>query len=543
MKKFSLRSDIWLVLWAGLFSLSLVMSQRITVNNDMFSKLGDAWFEPMDLSDGVRWLVLTLSFTIILLVLKQVCVILGEHFTSGGGRFSLKAYSLFFLILELGWLPAVLTFFPGGVFSDTDTAIKMATGAIRLHNHHPLLYTFAWKGAMTAAGGALQSAAEIFTIVQFVFLALAAAYFLDVCLKLGLNYGFIACVYLYFILYPPVADYVVSLWKDVPFALAVLLLSAFLMDALWKEDAIFNNSLLSIKGMLIYAVLSALVVFTRNNGLYCFALYGLALALYFLIRCGRRALGFLAVTLAMAAVFFIVQGPVYDRLGFNFDRNEESLSLPLQQSAYMINTDAAIADSDREIFYRILPEQKWKDSYLPFMTDPIKWDDDFDSGYFNSHIGEFLGAYLRTMAANPSSAFKSYYLSIEGYWDVTRQSEAGYVSVYHFPGIELDTHDIIKENTGVSLVKAYMPENKASSACYGFLMLLGAALCLSKGKKRHALILLPGLGVYLTVLIASPYAYSLRYIYPAVLLAPLSIAVMFANKKTEEVMKLSKKQS
>lgn len=164
----SIRNNIFIVLFAALFSGMLIVSKHFVLRMDgAFSgHLKDVSIFDFHWFDVVAWLALTTLLSSFLIAVVSVLskglargaarpqsdhagtapdssqdAIPGgdpRRNKAGGTAFFLAVFAL----LLIAWLPYALTFVPFGVFSDTNSVIRQAIGDKVLTNHHPVLYTF-----------------------------------------------------------------------------------------------------------------------------------------------------------------------------------------------------------------------------------------------------------------------------------------------------------------------------------------------------------------------------------------------------------------
>ena len=125
-----------------------------------------------------------------------------------------------FILLICAWSPYILSYFPGGVYPDTATCIGQArSGAY--NNQQPLLYTMLFKICIIIAGEL--HAVMLFSILQIIFMAACFSYILYRLNLHDVNKFVLVLVLLYFALFNLIPLYVVSLWKDSLFSVALLM--------------------------------------------------------------------------------------------------------------------------------------------------------------------------------------------------------------------------------------------------------------------------------------------------------------------------------
>ena len=90
-------------------------------------------------------------------------------------------------------------------------------------------------------------------------------------------------------------------------------------------------------------------------------------------------------------------------------------------------------------------------------------------------------------------------------------------------GLDYEQRDALAEATGFSLSALVGNPVLVSSAIFCWVTLLCAAICLARRHPVRVIPLLPGLFIWATILVATPLAFSLRYVFPLVLVMPLAV--------------------
>jgi len=119
----------------------------------------------------------------------------------------------------------------------------------------------------------------MYTCFQSLAMAAVGAYFLYSLYKKGFSNAMIILSLAYFGLFNIIPLYLVSLWKDTPFAIIVFLFSTFLFNIFWNKNS--EKKLFDCYHIFIYCILSYLLAFARNNGFYVFVLFSVVLVIYF----------------------------------------------------------------------------------------------------------------------------------------------------------------------------------------------------------------------------------------------------------------------
>lgn len=440
---------------------------------------------------------------------------------------------LFFLIIIMVcWLPYILTYLPGGVFADTFGSISMAfnmdeLGFRALDNHHPVLYTLLWRGSIVlvrAFGGDLYATIVFFQIVQYVVMASILAYYVKCLRKYGLNKWGVIGGLLFVSLFPLFPLYAISLWKDVPFALSLLLFEICIAECIIERD---KNCLQKNDYIIRFCILGLLVAFTRNNGKYIIYITILTFTLFNfrnVFHYKKMIIGMLTLVMSIT----IIQGPVYNKLNYNVDKTVESMGIPLQQMCYLSYYDYDMTESEKEYINSIVDISEIKSNYVPCLVDSIKWyTNSFDVSVIEKDYAKFFKCYFQLMLKHPIAGIKSYMLATAGFWASNVTSGDGYVQnfIWNNPyGIE--GHDLLEEHFGFNMKKLVNNMKPISSAVFFLFMIYIIFVLIINRDYDKVGILLPAIANWATVMIATLIACSLRYVYILVLIVPMEILLL-----------------
>ena len=426
-----------------------------------------------------------------------------------------------FILLICAWSPYILSYFPGGIYPDTATCIGQArSGAY--NNQQPLLYTMLFKICIIIAGEL--HAVMLFSILQIIFMAACFSYILYRLNLHDVSKFVLVLVLLYFALFNLIPLYVVSLWKDSLFSVALLMYIFKLTESvLLSKDALER---LEIVQIIIWMVLS---MFLRNNGIYVMILTSVILSLVY----GKSLLKdykvFFISTFAALILTYIVQGPVFSKLNLN-GPFVENLGVLQQQVAYVQVIGGDMTEEQAEFLNKVMPLETMKGFYRPFVVDTIKWCDQYNNEFLEENKGEFLKVWAGMLKENPKLYMDAYLYITLGYWNPFKQNEVSYINPQMWPDlVEVDRYwqkDVIRDMTGNSIRENLYPKTLYSSALFLFITLILFTLSVNK-KDKSWLAFVPALTTYLTVFLATPLAFALRYVYIVVLTVPLFIIIPF----------------
>lgn len=524
MKEWIMQINIWYVLFSILFTTMLVVGRHVFHFSEDVPTLDTTYVTDFHFVDIFAWLFLV---PIIYIVLEMVVTLLESAACSLYEQKRKRNILVFFAILFsfcILWFAYLPTYWPGGVYTDTLDSILMALGRSTLDNHHPVLYTMIWK-FMFWVTGAFNGITEyqgmkLFTVVQLLMVAVTMAGFIYFCYRKGINKKIVLLFSLFVGIFPLFPLYGISLWKDTIFALVLFTFSIFLYH-LFSQ---FQSDI-SWKQLFLYGLLSVLVMFLRNNGIYVILFTSIIMVIVCLKRRKKMAqkLGILSLTVIIFAG--IIQGPVYDRMGLNFDKSRESMGIPIQQVAYILATDGNVSEDDMEFINEIMPVDTWKSLYNPMVTDSIKFSPDFDREYFEENTFDFFKVYLHLVVKNPTKAVKAYLLNTMGFWDITKTSSVAYISNFSMPITGYCTSDYFDYYLGFSIKEIVEPRMFINAALFIWLILFTITVCLKKRRYAVMIPMLPTLGLWITIMIATPIAFSFRYVFSLFLCTPIYIFI------------------
>lgn len=523
--------NIWIVVFSVLFSVMLVVSNHVIYDWKMGGDIGVTDFYIIDM-------VLFLMYTpMVYIGMKGLGVVFHkvETVLFKEPRKSKKLVFLSsFLFMMVLWIPYFMSYWPGGIYSDTVDTLDMALGNKALDNHNPLLYTFIWRFMFWITGyfrgEGVYGGLKLFTVVQAAMVALAMSWFIYGCYKKGVHKAIIVFSVLFVAVFPLYPFYGISLWKDTIFSIAIFVFSVFLFHFFEK-----NEEEISSKNLAIYGIMTALIIFLRNNGIYIAIFY--SVVLFFICLKEKKAfakkLGVLSGIIIVASC--IMQGPVYDKLGYTSDKTAESLGIPLQQVAYIYTTGGSVSAEELDVLNTIMPLENWNSLYNPLVVDYIKFDSSFNKAYFEDHGAEFLKVYLGMVIKNPVKAVKSYFMQTMGFWDIFKSSPVAYICNTHFGNAEYFMSDYFSYYLDIPFTEYVEPKVYLSAAIFVWMMLGTVFICLARKNYKGIICLLPTLGLWLSIMIAVPVAFSFRYVYSLFLCAPLYLMVGISSFRKETI--------
>lgn len=494
------------------------------------------------------------------------------------GVFGRRRGFLFVLLLLLvSWLPYLLSFAPGSVLDDSLASITPWTNGTPLTNHHPVVYSLLVGGFVYLSKIlplSLNAAVFLYSLVQSVCLAGTLAALFYRLQRAGARRWVLAAGIAYAMIVPYFPAYAMILWKDPLYSCALLWLSMLLFDAVRKEGSPPDRAW-QVRWFL--ALLGT--AFLRNNGAFCLLFMAAALLLS-----GRRKRFFCTACMAVivALLFFTVQHTVYPLCHIADTEYTEKIGIPLQQLAATVAYKGKMGEEEREFLFKIMPEQEWKERYAPCLADKIKWTDGANMEYISQNKHSFWKVWGTMLLKNPGIYLRAYGMDTFGFWVPGVQNRYGYVDLYITENdLGLHQTDLVQKLFGSSirpLLKKRMiwigsgtllwmtlggmllsilcrksTSRKISNSKISNSKISGSKISSSKISGREGsgskisgsktsgregekagggdwTIYLPALGNALTVFLATPVAFSLRYVYVFAIGLPLYVLLPFLRE-------------
>ena len=449
---------------------------------------------------------------------------------------NIKVFFIVVMILLILWSPYYLSYFPGGVYSDTTESINQALGE-PFNNHNPILYALILRVFLTI-GIKIQGISlglELFTVFQILIMAITLAYFVYWLYKKKVSTKYLVLITLFFGIYRLIPLYAISIWKDTPFCIALFWYILFIAETVYKN----GKNLEKIRYVILYLILMLLVAFLRSNGFYIAICTTIILLLMYRKRIMKTLKKFTIASIITIAIIWTIQSPIYNYYGLSTEF-VENLGVPLQQISYVIVKDGNITEEQKKFIDQLCPIDVIKESYTPCIVDTIKWHPSFNNEFLENNKGQFFKVWFQMFLQNPKSYIKEYLINTLGFWDINQATMDAYVNPEMWPTIRenygREQKDYIAQITGKTIRGILKPTSAVSSAIYLFIMLLSMLFVIYKKEYRKLVIYIPSFLTWLTIMIAVPLAFSLRYVYILVLMIPLYFIIPFIkiNPKVEK---------
>ncbi|MBR1414043.1 MAG: hypothetical protein IJ574_05200 [Bacilli bacterium] len=494
------------------FSIMIIIDKNIVYNGNIFSKIDELYIINFKVFD---YILIVLLFIIIYILLSLLIMLLDKcNINVDNKKVNKKFYIIVFILLFLNWLPYVLSYFPFGIYADTEYQIEQAISH-HLNNRHPIFNTMIITLFVDIGKcfDSLKIGLQLYSIFQLLLSLSIITYFIGWLKRRNVPNIYLILTILFYMFFPLIPLYVVSFWKDTLFSLFLLLYVLNIYDVVLTDGKFICN----FKGIIIHSLLIFLVAFSRNNGIYIVIVTSIFLIKrYFNIKFFKKIILFLLVCIVL------IQIPIFNYLNIN-TAFVENLGVPIQQICYVVSSNGKMNTNDKEFIDKLMPINDIKETYTPALVDSIKFSSGFNEEFLNNNKIEFFKVWFSLLKQNPKKYIEAYLLNTIGFYDIFKSSDVAYTNTTNWYDVEeklgIKQDDYINKFFGKSIRKYLEPKKHYSSAIFVWLLILSFIICIIK--KNNYLQLIPLLVTVATLFLAVPLAFSFRYLYILTLALPL----------------------
>ena len=513
-----------------IFSIVILIQTKINFIGGISQSLQENTFEKFVGIDILKYIVI---FILVFIIIEAIQIfikkikkeeILQEQDELDKKK-KIKYWGIYTLAIFIPYIIFFLIHYPGSVLADSFSSIYQITGEIKLNNHFPILYTF-FVGIFIKIGQAINNyniGIALYTITQIMIVSAGLGYFLTWLKEKKVKNIYILLTTIYFIGNAIFATYAITMWKDPLFCLFLFILMLRLYDVLESNGEILKKTSVMIQ----FIVLNILISFLRNNGIYITLLIGLIL----LIKYWKNYKKFIIGNAIVAILIVFIQGPLYSYLEIKTP-SEESFGILIQQIAYTMSVEGEIDEADKKLLNEILPEQEWIESYTPFIVDNVKWDPSFNSSVLGKNKGEFIKIWVKTLSKNFINYVKAYSLATYGFWSIETNCNYGFYDNYIFENnYNIHKVNLVEKATGVNLEKIGGKTDFLGTGTLFWIMMIVVVSLIRNKESKYIISLLPGIILWLTIMVATPVAFSLRYMFVLAYAFPFILVLPIIKKK------------
>jgi hypothetical protein len=345
----------------------------------------------------------TLAFGFFFLGLS--CWLVGLPLRSTAGT-TYRGFLQYALPMIAVWLIFWLTFFPAVLSSDSIDQWRMIYGLKPISDWHPAVYTllerllaYLWNTPASAA------------LAQILALSLTSAWGIGALVERGLPRAGAWGLSLLFALSPVNSVLVISLWKDIPYAIS--LLAVFIIGI---KIVTSQGEWLTRRGHWVgLGLAGASTALFRHNGLAVVA--GLLVILLLVYRRLWRQI-LLGAGLFLG-VWWLVSGPIYTLAQVKRESGVLRDTILLHHFGAHVKAGTPLTDAERDYFNRLRPMGEWE--YSCCKVDPLFFPIEFDRTLFAASSAQNMRFFVDLALRNPMVELEHTLCASSIVWRVCRE--------------------------------------------------------------------------------------------------------------------------
>lgn len=449
-----------------------------------------------------------------------------------------KSILIVALLFLVAYLPYLLYYYPGNVLIDSTVQIMQGMGDWEYTTHHPPIHTAIITLCVKFGHlltGSYNFGAFIYTLLQTLITCFLFSFTIYYMARKKVPVIVRICSVLFYALCPTIPFLTITMYKDIPFALSMLILTICMTEIATNLENFMKHKIRII--LTIIAVF--LVAIFRNNGL-----YAIILTLPILMLTMKKyKLKIGAIFLTGIVICVLITGPVYNLFNIEKGSSKEAFSVILQQFARITKyKESQLTEEEKAAIYKYLPVDNIAELYNPVFSDPVKHQ--FSDQAFAEDKGTLIKTYLQlavkypmhTIASLVCNSFGYYYPNTLGWGVYTGVNEECFTNngvdygIKEQPLVQLPVLDKVNEfvNTrNVPIISMFL-----SIGFLFWVLVFGMIYCIYTKKYNFLIIYVPILCMWLTIL-ASPVFGEPRYVYSLFTCLPLLIGISLSVNKKE----------
>lgn len=515
------------VVMAGIFTLLLVMGNWQEMTGGLTNKL----FLLFYFGASVGGLFCLFYEIVRFILVNSTKVVLFEK----KKPFPVKGFFLTAAVLLLCMIPFLLINFPAVMTPDSLSQYRQAAGIEPFNDHHPwahtMLFTLFYRIGYAMTGDTYLAIA-FYTVAQMILVSFAVSYVWAALYEMGLKKKICIAGVLLFVICPYNLIYSVTIWKDILFSMAVLVLTVTLFCLYEKQK---DGQSAGIRDWILYAGSAFFMCMLRHNGFYAFIVSAIVLAVIFRKKC-RMLLGLSA---GVVILCLFIKGPVMEWMGVAPGAFVHNLCIPLQQVGRVSSLGLPMEEEEIVLLEKINTVSEMAEQYDSGCADNMKiWVEEGNAVYLYAHKGDYLKLWIDLGLRYPGVYLQALIEQTKGYWYPMAPEQTVYWGItQHETG--LVSQPILKGPVVLKICEL-MTKWYTIFPVYGILYSMGAMfwillLCMAVAfyDRRNSVVVMcqPVFWITMTLFLATPLVADLRYNYPLMAAAPVIMAAVFYRKE------------
>lgn len=518
----------WLI--AGILSVLFTLFYSMGSWQDLTGGLTNKLFLAFYLGCTIAGLALLFYEVILFILINSTKIVLFEEKKG----FPFKGFGMAAGILFVCMIPFLLINFPAVMTPDSLSQYRQVIGTQHYSDHHPwahtMLFSFFYHIGYAITKDTYLSIA-FYTVAQMLLVSFSVAYVWAVLYEMGLKKKYCMAGILVFIICPYNLVYSVTIWKDILFSVAVMLLCVTLFR-LYEEMRDGQNG--RIRDWIVYGISAFSMCMLRHNGLYGF----LASVVILMILFWKKWRILVPVSVGVLCACFIIKGPIMDAMEVTPGQFVYKLCIPLQQVCRIVAKELPMEEEEMELIAKIGDVSYVKENYNGACADPMTaWVESGDQEYLIAHKADYLKLWIRLGLRYPEEYGQAFIEQTKGYWyPMDPQQTVFWGITQHETG--LVSQPVLKGNAVLKFCEI-LTKWYTIFPIYGILYSMGAMfwlllLCGGIAVRNRNLSVVgmcqPVFWITVTLFLATPLVADLRYNYPLMITMPCILVAAFYRK-------------
>lgn len=409
--------------------------------------------------------------------------------------------------------------YPGVFTTDSIETIRQILEN-ELDNHMPFYHTLTIKCVLSVGlllYGEINGALAFVLTVQCIFMAACFSYAIVTLYQTGIPLPVIGAILVGYGILPYHVVYSATLWKDVLFGAAVLLMITALMRIVQNigKHKIWNT--------VVFVIGSVGMCLWRTNGILAFG----SLLLVMVLACRKRHKKLLGIMAVILVVCLFLTNPLLSILGYPGSQFVEALAIPFQQVSRVVALDLPLSDTEHQMLSEVFFLDLVKEKYDPNTVDPIKFETLRRTSPLTRDPLGYIGLWIRLGLKYPGTYLAAWVEETKGFWN---GGYAFWVYIYQMAENSMGIAAVNGVNFAASIFKAafrYLDKLTILQPLYSIgLQVWLTVLCffVNVKKRRDTFLLsLPGIVIIAGLLIGTPVFAEFRYAYPIFTTLPVIV--------------------
>lgn len=438
----------------------------------------------------------------------------------------IKYYLSYIALFLAAWLPYFLAFYPGVLSSDSISQVQQVIGELPSSNHHPWIHTrliaLCYQVGY-AVGGNANSGVAVYSGISMLMLAAAFAK-IGVWLRLSGLSRIIRVISLLFLAFCPFNGiYSITMWKDIPFAVFVILFMVNILEL--AQD--YQTHRTSVSHWIQFGLFSTMVCLFRSNGILAWLFTIPFMIIYF----PKFINKIVALSFLVLSLYFGYQSVLLPSMNVIQPDTVESLSIPIQQIACVVAKEGELPDQAIKKLDQVVNLADIPETYQSHTSDPMKRliRAKGNMDMISEQGTEFLKIYLDIGLKNPYYYMEAFIEQTKGYW---YHKENDWI--YHETFITENQISIYRDGKLPEGIIAFFETILkfcldgfhviCSLALFTYMIIFGILTAIIN--RKQIAVFMPLLGIVLSLLLATPRYGDFRYIYALFAALPLCVGYM-----------------